>query len=112
MVARARCKALLAAATLVSSMAAASEAGRSRTSRRISAARCRGGSTCIAARKASSIVSRSTATASGSSPAGAISSSRRSGYGWSQGTSANEPPVGARRDLTLIRSRQTLVAIR
>ena len=66
-VARARCSALLAAATLVSSSVAVSLAGQPSTSRAISAARCRGGSTCIAARNASSMVSRSTTTASGSS---------------------------------------------
>ena len=49
----------MAAATLVSRSAAVSAAGRPSTSRRISAARWRGGSTCRAARKASSIVSRS-----------------------------------------------------
>jgi hypothetical protein len=64
-VARARCSALFAAATLVSSSAAVSAAGRPSTSRASSAARCRGGSTCSAARNASSIVSFATATASG-----------------------------------------------
>ena len=46
-VARARCRALLAAATLVSSSVAVSLAGQPSTSRAISAARCRGGSTCM-----------------------------------------------------------------
>jgi len=50
-------------------------------------ARCLGGRTCTLATKASSIVSRSTATASGYSLLGAISSNNRSGYGWSRGTS-------------------------
>ena len=85
-VARARCSALFAAATLVSSNSAVSLAGQPSTSRHISAARCFGGSTCSAARNASSIVSRSIARASGWS----ISSSSRSGYGSSQETS----PVG------------------
>ena len=92
-VARARCSALFAAATLVSSSVAVSLAGQPSTSRTISAARCRGGSTCSAARNASSIVSRSTTTASGSSSLGATSSSSRSGYGCSHGTSANECSV-------------------
>ena len=87
-VARARCSALLVAATLVSRSVAVSLAGQPRTSRAISAARWRGGSTCIAARNASSMVSRSTTTASGSSSVGATSSSSWSGYGWSHGTSA------------------------
>ena len=93
-VARARCRALFAAATLVSSSAAVSLAGQPSTSRAISAARWRGGSTCSAARNASSIVSRSTTTASGSSSLGATSSSSRSGYGCSHGTSANESQRG------------------
>ena len=62
-VARARCSALFAAATVVSSRSAVSLAGQPSTSRQISAARCFGGSTCSAARNASSIVSRSTARA-------------------------------------------------
>ena len=79
MVARARWRALLAAATLVSSSEAVSAAGQPSTSRRINAARWRGGSTCMAARNVSSIVSRSMATLSGRSAVGATSSSRRSG---------------------------------
>ena len=110
-VARARCRALLAAATLVPSAEAVSVAGQPRTSRAISAARCRGGSTCRAARNASEIVSRLMATASGCSSLGAAWSSSRSGYGWSHGTSANELPA-VRRELRLSMSRQTLVAIR
>jgi hypothetical protein len=66
MAARARWSALLAAATLVPSSSALSPAGQPRTSRATNAARCRGGSTCSAARNAGSIVSRSTTTASGS----------------------------------------------
>ena len=78
-VARARCKALLVAAMLVSSRDAVSLAGHPRTSRAIRAARCRGGRAWRAARKASSIVSLSTKTASGSSLLGATSSNKRSG---------------------------------
>ena len=81
-------------ATLVSSAVAVSLAGQPSTSRAMSAARCRGGRTWSAARNASSIVSRSTTTASGSSSVGAISSSSRSGYGVSHGTSANDPHRG------------------
>ena len=58
------------------------------TSRRISTARCLGGRCWIAAMKASSIVSLATTTAPGSSSAGAIGSSSRSGYGCSHGRSA------------------------
>ena len=101
----------MAAATLVSRSDAVSAAGVPSTSRRISAARWRGGSTCNAARNASSIVSRSTTTASGSSSVGASSSSNRSGYGCSQGISANERSSGTRRDLLRIMSKQTFVAI-
>ena len=74
-VARARWSALFVAATLVSRSVAVSLAGQPSTSRAISAARWRGGRTCIAARNASSMVSRSTTTASGSSSLGATSSS-------------------------------------
>ena len=109
--ARARCRALLAAATLVPSAEAVSLAGQPSTSRAISAARCRGGRTCRAARNASEMVSREMATASGSSSPGAAASSSGSGYGWSQGTSASEPPEG-RREPRRSMSRQTLVAIR
>ena len=78
-VARARCSALLAAATLVSRRPAVSVAGQPRTSLAISAARCRGGSAWSAAMNVSSIVSRRTTAASGSSSHGASSS--RSGSG-------------------------------
>ena len=57
-VARARCNALFTDATLPSSSSAVSAAGQPSTSRRISTARCRGGRCWIAARNASSIVSR------------------------------------------------------
>ena len=70
-VARARCSALFTDATVVSSAVAVSVAGQPSTSRAISVARCRGGRTCSAARNASSIVSRLTMTASGSSSLGA-----------------------------------------
>ena len=78
-VVRARCRALLAAATLVPSAEAVSLAGQPSTSRAISAARCRGGRTWRAARNASEIVSREMATASGCSSLGAAWSSSRSG---------------------------------
>ena len=110
-VARARCRALLAAATLVPRAEAVSVAGQPSTSLAISAARCLGGRTCRAARNASEIVSRRMATASGCSSLGAAASSNWSGYGWSQGTSANELPA-VRRELRRSMSRQTLVAIR
>ena len=84
-VARARWSALFADATLVSSSAAVSFADQPSTSRRTSTARCRAGRCWTAARYASSIVSRSTTTASGPG-----SSSSRSGYGSSQGRSAAE----------------------
>ena len=110
-VARARCKALLAAATLVPSAEAVSAADQPRTSRAISAARCLGGRTCRAARNASEIVSRWMATASGCSSLGAAASSSRSGYGCSHGTSGCELPA-VRRELRRSMSRQTFVAIR
>ena len=59
-VARARCSALFTAATLISSTAAVSFADQSSASRRIRTARWRGGRCWIAARNASSIVSRAT----------------------------------------------------
>ena len=80
-VARARWSALLTEATLVSSASAVSWAENSSTSRRISTARWRAGRIWISARKPSSIVSRATTTASGSSARGATSSSSRSGIG-------------------------------
>ena len=110
-VVRARCRALLAAATLVPRADAVSLAGQPSTSRAISAARCRGGRTWRAARNASEMVSREIATASGCSSPGAARSSSTSGYGWSHGTSACEP-AAVRRELCRSMSRQTLVAIR
>ena len=57
-VARARCSALLTAATPISSSSATSRADQSSTSRRISTARWRGGRSWMTARNVSSIVSR------------------------------------------------------
>jgi hypothetical protein len=57
------------------------------------------------------MVSRRTATASGWSSGGAISSSSRSGYGCSQPTSAYERSSVTRRLRARRASRQTLVAI-
>ena len=111
-VSRARCRAELAAATDVPSIDAVSAAGSPSTSRASSAARCRGGSTWSAARNASSIVSRATATSSGASEAEGISSRRLSGYGDSHGTSAYDVIRGTCRFLARIASMQTLVAIR
>jgi hypothetical protein len=111
-VARARWSALFAAATVVSRRDAVSLAVQPSTSRAINAARCRGGRTCMAATNASSIVSRSTTTASGCSSVGATSSSKRSGYGWSHATSAKECIVGRRRVLRRSMSRHTFVAMR
>jgi hypothetical protein len=111
-VARARWSALFVAATLVPSISAVSLAGQPSTSRAISAARWRGGRSWSVARKASSIVSRSTTIASGSSALGAISSRRRSGYGWSHGTSANDVSFGTWRERRRRVSRLTFVAMR
>jgi hypothetical protein len=114
-VARARWSALLAAATLVSSTEAASAADQPSTSRSSSTARWRGGSSWMTARKVSSIVSlatTTTTTASGSASLGATSSSSRSGYGCSQGTSAKECSDAAARRLRRRASRQALVVIR
>ena len=79
--ARALWSALFTEATLASSADALSFADHPSTSRRISTARCLGGRCWIAAMNASSIVSLATTTAPGSSSAGAIDSSSRSGYG-------------------------------
>ena len=57
------------------------------------------------------MVSRATATTSGSSSAGATSSRSRSGYGASQPTSAYDCRRVAPRDLARRASRQTWVAI-
>ncbi len=111
-VARARWSALFVAATVVSRRDAVSLAGQPSTSRAIRVARCRGGKSCIAARNASSIVSRSTISASGCSALGATSSRSRSGYGWSHGTSANVCSFERRRLRLRMASRQTFVAIR
>ena len=111
-VARARCSALLAAATLVSSSDAVSAADQPSTSRSSRTARCRGGSSWMTARNVSSIVSLATTTASGWASLGATSSSSRSGYGCSHGTSAKECSDGTRRRLRRSASRQALVAIR
>jgi hypothetical protein len=78
-VTRARCSALLTAATGMSSASPTSAAGQSSISRSISTARWRGGSSWMTAMNASSIVSRPTSAASGSSSGGATSSSSRSG---------------------------------
>ena len=119
--ARARCNELFTAATLPSSASAVSLADQPNTSRRISAARGRGGRYWIAARKASSIVSLATTTASGSSSPDATFSSRRSGYGCSHGTSSKDGPRSSSvessttrtlRRLRLMASRQAFVAIR
>jgi hypothetical protein len=76
-VARARCSALLTAATLKSSSPAVSLVDQPTTSRRISTARWPGGRCWIAAMNASSIVSRSITTASG--PSSPDAGSSRSG---------------------------------
>jgi hypothetical protein len=66
-VTRARCRALVTDATLSPSASAVVAAGQPRTSRRISAARWRGGRCWTATMNASSIVSRATADSCGSS---------------------------------------------
>ncbi len=118
--ARARCNALLTAGTLMPSSPATSAARQLSISRRISTARCRGGSSWIAARKASEVVSRRTASASGPGWASAISPSSASGYGCSHGIVATDgpKPAGAldhagtaRRASRRSVSRQALVAI-
>ena len=92
----------------MSSSSAVSFADQSSTSRRISTARWRAGSSWISVMKVSSIVSRATTTASGSCSGGAISSSSRSGYGVSHGRSGI---VAGWRLCLRSASRQTLVAI-
>src|SRR4051812_1372617 len=74
-VARARWSAEFTAATPISRSSAVSRADQSRTSRRISTARWRGGSSWMTARNVSSIVSRATTVAPGSSSGGASSPS-------------------------------------
>ena len=96
-VARARWRALLTDATLVSSSSATSAAGQRRTSRRISTARCLGGRCCKAATNASRIVSRSSATSAGS-PSGddpGVGDGQQPGVLGHQG--AQEGRVGRRR---------------
>ena len=66
----------------------------------------------MTARNASSTVSFATTRASGPASGEATSSSRRSGYGCSHGTSAKEVSVGTRRALRRKASRHALVAIR
>jgi hypothetical protein len=119
---RARCSALLTAATETPSWAAASAAEKPSTSRRISAARCCGGSRCSITMKASSTLSLSSYLASGVT--GALCDSHRSGYGSSQtgsvtagsnsapGELAGPNPTGSsRRDRCLVMSRAALVAM-
>ncbi len=126
MVDRARCSALFTELTLASSSAAVSPADQPSTSRRSSTARCLGGRCWTAARKASSIVSLATTTASGWASLGAAGSSSRSGYGCNQLTSGSGAgswaTTGAaagttcggrtRRELWARAFRQALVAIR
>ena len=111
--ARARCRALLTAGTVVPSWVATSAALNSSTSRSTSTARCRGGSTCIAATSASR------------SPVRTPGSNRASGNGCSQGMSnegvsgaagsrlgAPSPDGSGRRARPVSAVRQALVAIR
>ena len=72
MVARARCRALLAEATVEPSSSAVSSAEKRSTSRRMSTARWRGGRCCSAATKASRTLSRSPASSAGSVTAGVV----------------------------------------
>ena len=125
---RARCRALVTAASVRSRCSAVCRAGQPSTSRRTSTARRRGGRYWRAAMKASSIVSRRTATASGSSSRSAAGSHRLSGNGCSQGMSvratiSTEPNPAAvvpgsrswgstRRARPSSASRQALVAMR
>ncbi len=122
MVARARCRALLTDATDVSSSSATSSACQCRTSRRISTARCFGGSFCSVARKARRIVSRAAATSAGSPSSG---TTRLSGMGSIQAPSGSVPSFAVATVETASRSigrarrwrpfsidRQTLVAMR
>ena len=119
---RARLSALVTDCSVVSSMPATSLAGKSRTSRRISAARWRGGSNCSAVTNASDIASLASYRASGPADASGSSSISRSGYGSSQSTSlirdgsGGSTPVGrviADRRLADRRMfRQRVVAIR
>ena len=84
-VARARCRALLTETTVVPRSSATSAAGQQSTSRRMSTARWRGGSTCSAATKASRTVSRTTACSAGSAPSGRTSRSAiGSSHAWSR----------------------------
>ena len=121
-VARARWRALLTEATLVSSSSATSSAFQRSTSRRISTARCRGGRCCSAATNASRTVSREAARSAGSPSAG---STRPSGIGRIQVASGSVPLIGAaalcagprsigraRRSRPFSMSRQTFVAMR
>ena len=93
-VARARFSALVTDCSVVSSMPATSLAGKSSTSRRISAARWRGGSSCSAVTKASDMASRASYRASGPAAASGRSSRNRSGYGSSHTTSPSRDGSG------------------
>ncbi len=121
-VARARCRALLTEATVVSSSSATSVACQRSTSRRISTARCRAGRCWRAVTNASRIDSLASASSSGLPSGGRT---RSSGIGVTQRFSASWGPISpsaewdgpmsigrARRWRPRSMSRQTLVAIR
>ena len=102
-VARARCRALLTEATDVSSSSATSSACQCSTSRRISTARCFGGSCCRVARKARRMVSRASATSAGSPSAdttrpsgiGSIQWPRAAWSSWAEATVETAPGPSA-----------------
>ena len=93
-VARARLSALVTDSSVEPRMRAASLAANPSTSRRISTARCRGGSRCTAVMKASEIASRASYLASGPGSASGRPVSRSSGQGSSQVTSPSRVGSG------------------
>lgn len=88
--ARPRCSALFTAAMLPSRVSAISDGDQPRTSRRITAARGRGGRCWMATRKPSAIVSWATTPSAGSAPNSAERVMRSSGNGCSHGTSSSD----------------------
>jgi hypothetical protein len=109
----ARRSVLFTEATVVVSTSAVAPADQASTSRRISTARWCGVRCWIAARKASSTVSRATAAVCGSVSAEATRSSSTSGQGCSQDTSSSGcPDAGSGGRLRcLSRSRHAFVAM-
>ena len=109
-VARARWRALLTEATLVSSSSAASLACQRSTSQRISAARCFGGRCWRAATNASLIVSCATATSAGSPSSCTTSASGAGSIQVTSGSVERFDSIGSRRRAEVHRPGASLAA--